>query len=593
MFPQLAVKRSVPCEYHTSRTVAGLASDELTGLHAQFCSFVVGFPEDIQEREFQNMFLFARGFEAATLKIPASTAAARERDAAAAAAVSAIAATLPAFSAPPPPPALDPKHGYGSGISSAGGSSYDHLNNSLYEETFHAAGLGGSGATQHGQMENAQRVSSALAAAALTATASTANLANTTNKKQIIGFAKFRSKDDAMIARDVLSGRKIDPEKGCVLKAEMAKKNLHVKKAGTEIQGSALSSLALEANLPAHREGASALDRLAERERQREWHARMASMDAARQQEVNAHRAHESDLQGWERTRAATEETASRTTTWPDKAYNAFHSVPVEEGVINQSAVSDRRYSVASTSSALESENYARVEGQTQLGTQAAPSSAAARHLQRQAISPGTSNFGKSLLQQLDDPDDASFPLPEPTPGFGASAYATGAGEHGSRRQPPPAALPSSATNIAVRSFGGHTYLDEDYRRLPSNSYQNEERALSRAGHQYPEPQSYSQFQGANATTPTSATAQLGAANRAFASPDLVSPTFTEFRQPRTQNRADDNMPISTLYVGGLPSSLPSLPGSVSASQLEDALRNVFSRCPGFRRMSYRHKSQG
>ncbi|KAK9893308.1 hypothetical protein P389DRAFT_130942, partial [Cystobasidium minutum MCA 4210] len=126
----------------------------------------------IQEREFQNMFLFARGFEAATLKIPASTAAAREP--------------------------------------------------------------------------------------------------NTTNKKQIIGFAKFRSKDDAMIARDVLSGRKIDPEKGCVLKAEMAKKNLHVKKSGSDVQGTSLPILKPEL-LATPREGASALDRLAERERQREW----------------------------------------------------------------------------------------------------------------------------------------------------------------------------------------------------------------------------------------------------------------------------------------------------------------------------------
>lgn len=30
--------------------------------------FVVGFPDDMQEREFQNMFVFAKGFEAASLK---------------------------------------------------------------------------------------------------------------------------------------------------------------------------------------------------------------------------------------------------------------------------------------------------------------------------------------------------------------------------------------------------------------------------------------------------------------------------------------------------------------------------------------------
>ncbi len=47
--------------------------------------------------------------------------------------------------------------------------------------------------------------------------------------KQIIGFAKFRTRAEALEARDALNGRKVDAEKGCVLKTEMAKKNLHTK----------------------------------------------------------------------------------------------------------------------------------------------------------------------------------------------------------------------------------------------------------------------------------------------------------------------------------------------------------------------------
>lgn len=35
--------------------------------------FVVGFPDDITEREFQNIFTFSTGFEAAILKIPSTT----------------------------------------------------------------------------------------------------------------------------------------------------------------------------------------------------------------------------------------------------------------------------------------------------------------------------------------------------------------------------------------------------------------------------------------------------------------------------------------------------------------------------------------
>lgn len=49
-------------------------------------------------------------------------------------------------------------------------------------------------------------------------------------RKQIIGFAKFRSRQEALEARDVLQGRRVDIEKGAVLKAEMAKKNLHTKR---------------------------------------------------------------------------------------------------------------------------------------------------------------------------------------------------------------------------------------------------------------------------------------------------------------------------------------------------------------------------
>ncbi|KAI9503131.1 hypothetical protein BX070DRAFT_183241, partial [Coemansia spiralis] len=49
-------------------------------------------------------------------------------------------------------------------------------------------------------------------------------------KKQIIGFAKFNTRLEALEARDILTGRKVDVEKNCALKAEMAKKNLHTRR---------------------------------------------------------------------------------------------------------------------------------------------------------------------------------------------------------------------------------------------------------------------------------------------------------------------------------------------------------------------------
>lgn len=45
-----------------SPSLPSLSTDDVTTI------FVVGFPDDLQEREFQNMFMFSKGFEAASLK---------------------------------------------------------------------------------------------------------------------------------------------------------------------------------------------------------------------------------------------------------------------------------------------------------------------------------------------------------------------------------------------------------------------------------------------------------------------------------------------------------------------------------------------
>ncbi|KAF8165664.1 hypothetical protein B0H34DRAFT_618917, partial [Crassisporium funariophilum] len=74
---------------------------------------------------------------------------------------------------------------------------------------------------------------------------------------QIIGFAKFRSRDEALVARDVLQGRRVDIDKGAVLKAEMAKKNLHTKRGSSGGSGADSSPLLNEADLPSPTSGGS------------------------------------------------------------------------------------------------------------------------------------------------------------------------------------------------------------------------------------------------------------------------------------------------------------------------------------------------
>ncbi|KAI7901732.1 uncharacterized protein BX663DRAFT_537037 [Cokeromyces recurvatus] len=100
--------------------------------------FVVGFPDDMQEREFQNMFIFSKGFEAASLKWHCK----EQTD-----------------------------------------------DQELFYNPFN----------------------------------------NFNNKKQMIGFAKFHTRQEAIDAANEMNGRKVDIEKGSILKAEMAKKNLHIK----------------------------------------------------------------------------------------------------------------------------------------------------------------------------------------------------------------------------------------------------------------------------------------------------------------------------------------------------------------------------
>jgi hypothetical protein len=71
---------------------------------------------------------------------------------------------------------------------------------------------------------------------------------NLQSRKQIIGFAKFRTRQEALDARDVLHGRRVDIEKGSVLKAEMAKKNLHTKRGVGSLQGLSTAINATNAN---------------------------------------------------------------------------------------------------------------------------------------------------------------------------------------------------------------------------------------------------------------------------------------------------------------------------------------------------------
>lgn len=169
----------------------------------------------MKEREFQNFFAFAPGFEAATLKYPSGSSRSREPSAALLAELQQLAASRAGehgepFLSPPIEEALAALQ-----LSSASSSS-----------------------------------TTPSAAISMTPSAPTGPvLANqpygpSATRRQTIGFARFKTRADALAAREHLQGRKIDALTGATLKAEMAKKNLHTKRttSGEELVGLLLRS---------------------------------------------------------------------------------------------------------------------------------------------------------------------------------------------------------------------------------------------------------------------------------------------------------------------------------------------------------------
>ncbi|KAF8914304.1 hypothetical protein CPB84DRAFT_78272 [Gymnopilus junonius] len=191
--------------------------------------FVVGFPEDMQEREFQNMFTFSQGFEAATLKIPNKEYTAYGSLIGAGPPGSNI-SNVNVLRGPGAFPYAGPNDPYNLVTANQGGVVID-------------GGRDGTTASwpapQHLPLADELNVGAHFlgAGAGLGLGMGVGSNPNLPPRKQIIGFAKFRTREEALAARDALQGRRVDIEKGAVLKAEMAKKNLHTKRGVGPVPG--------------------------------------------------------------------------------------------------------------------------------------------------------------------------------------------------------------------------------------------------------------------------------------------------------------------------------------------------------------------
>jgi hypothetical protein len=173
----------------------------------------------LQEREFTNIFTFANGFEAASLKFPNAPSV-----------LSKESTSTTGFNSLPL--AVQQQLGLADDSLKTSGLASPVVRGEMDEED----------SIYGGQMGTDPFRSSlpAATAAALglgmnsTASSSTTSLVGMVNssargppRRQVIGFARFRTRADALVARETLQGRKVDVFSGATLKVEMAKKNLH------------------------------------------------------------------------------------------------------------------------------------------------------------------------------------------------------------------------------------------------------------------------------------------------------------------------------------------------------------------------------
>ncbi|KAF9897976.1 hypothetical protein BX616_004672 [Lobosporangium transversale] len=410
----------------TNTTNANTPAEEISTI------FVVGFPDDMQEREFQNMFVFTPGFEAATLKIP-------HKD----------------------------------------------------QQEDDALTLGVNGVNPRKQIEALQAIS-------------------------------------------VLSGRRVDAEKGSQLKAEMAKKNLHTRRGlSNELvatPGPAMTSAAI----PPAPLGSSSIHPV--------------NINGKKTPHPLQHR---NSLAG-------------------SAAYDAFHSVPCSPALPSD-LLSPNDYPSSY-------DFYADVYAPSNLANLSFAESFGGRHQQQQQQQ--QSELSSSFLGRQSAYDIRVDPL-------SMGSYSNNIG--GLAGSIPGSFSNSISSSFSNRNMGftGPQRFNKSFLDMDSETPTSTISFLSKSIPAHTErgfnnglfnndDMSNNRFQGLPINTATATTA-ASLATPVLPSPNVASPGF---RTP--VNPGDQNPPCNTLYVGNLPMNTS-----------EDELRTMFSRCMGYRRMCFRTKANG
>ncbi|KAF9115269.1 hypothetical protein BGX27_008390 [Mortierella sp. AM989] len=397
--------------------------------------FVVGFPDDMQEREFQNMFVFTPGFEAATLKIP---------------------------------------------------------NKDQQEDDALTLGVNG-----------------------------------VNPRKQIIGFAKFRTHQEALQAITVLSGRRVDAEKGSLLKAEMAKKNLHTRRGlSNELVATAAPSQSII--LPPTPIGIN------------------GTHNAINNSKLPPHLQHRNSIAG-------------------SAAYDAFHSVPCSPALPSD-LLSPNDFPSSY-------DLYAEMYAPNNASNLSFAESFGGRH---QNSAQQQSDLSSSFLGR-----QSAFDMNRVDPLSVGSMSNNAGGFNGSIAGSFPNSVSNSFSSSRHTGLGSSQRFNKSFLDLDTDTPTTTSGYLSKSIPAHTErgfnsilfnseEMANPRFQGLPINTTTAATL----ASSSVLSPGIASPGF---RPP--VNPGDQNPPCNTLYVGNLPMNTS-----------EDELRALFSRCVGYRRMCFRTK---
>ncbi|KZT29425.1 hypothetical protein NEOLEDRAFT_1153943 [Neolentinus lepideus HHB14362 ss-1] len=542
-------------------SASGTSQEEISTI------FVVGFPDDMSEREFQNMFTFCNGFEAATLKIPNKESTA---------------------------------YGSGNGLSRGGNLQYQSY--AGQNDPYNLVTVNQGGVVVDGGRDG---TTSSWPATIPDDSHFVHNAPAQPPRKQIIGFAKFRTRDEALAARDQLQGRRVDIEKGAVLKAEMAKKNLHTKRGVGPLGGP--SSATAGGGGGGGSMGADGLgygDQLGSRDRDT-----LAAMGLRRESRLlggdrddeDRHRTREREMSismglgslGTRGPRERVEEDErererrrkeARLRSSNTNAFDAFHSVPAGR-----------------LASGAEGNGF---------GLHTQPSMPNLSSYESLTSAAGASPWGSAgVFRKQSVPILTNAPIRPPSTGPQSSGtdptYPLSVGPLSASSVMSDKDLPNNLLNsgpplsppVGTSTLPSHPSLPSRPRPYsPSADSHDQPHVFGMVGQMTSSsvpPSSASSMSGSQVSDGEISRSMVGltmGGSQGSTSPQLPSPASGASSGTRG-NPGDQNPPINTLYVGNLPTS--PMPAGYPPNFLEESLRELFSRRPGYRKLCFRQKSNG